>query len=82
MNSEHLLNIAEAAMIRAESAAAFRWVIVVKQHQIKCIPKKARMASETIIMELDQHQVRCGLTSDGWNTLGRSLAKYWKEQSL
>ena len=82
MNPEHLLNMAEEAMIRAKSADAFRWVIIVRHGKIECVPRKSRLASETMIMELDQHQVRFGLTSDGWNTLSHSLAKYWKEQSL
>ncbi len=82
MNPKHLLNMAEEAMIRAKSDSAFRWVIIVRHGKIKCVPRKSRLASETMIMELTQDQVKHGLTSDGWDTLSHSLAKYWKEQKL
>ncbi len=82
MNPEQLLNLAESVIVEANADDAFRWVIVVRRRKIRCVPKKDVVPSETVIMELDQHQVRCGLTSDGWVTLRQSLAKYWKEQSL
>lgn len=82
MNPGQLINLAEMAILQAAQATAFRWIIVIRHKRILCIPKRGHIAEETVIMELTQEQVRDGLTIDGWNTLGHSLTKYWKEQSL
>lgn len=82
MNDEKATNLIEKAILGATLIHAWRWIIVVRQKKVRCVPRCERFGDETIIVELTRQQITHGLSPEMWTTFGRSLARYWKEQSL
>ena len=82
MKQEQAENHIEKAILEARLTHAWRFIIVVRNKKVLCVPRKSRLDDETMIVELTRQQITHGLTPEMWTAFGRSLVKYWKEQSL
>ncbi len=82
MNQEQAENLIEKAILDAKPTHAWRWIIVVRHKKVLCVPRSTHWTDETMIVELTRQQITHGLTPEMWTAFGRSLVKYWKEQSL
>jgi hypothetical protein len=81
MNQEQAENLIEKAILDAKLTHAWRWSIVMRNRKVLCIPRRSRFSNDEVIVELTRQQITHGLTPEMWTAFGRSLVKYWKEQT-